>query len=722
VTPGAAICDDCVVQDTQGVFEEMGLLAELKRRNVIRMAGLYLVGAWLVTQVSSTVLPMFGAPEWLPRSVVILLALGFIPALIFAWVFELTPDGIKRDAEVKPEESIAPQTARRMDRIIIAVLMLALGYFGFDKFELAPRREAALLALATHERATSAESLPVSAKSIAVLPFENLSAEPDNAYFASGMQEMILTKLADIGELKVISRTSTQKYSSRPDDLKTIAQQLGVATILEGSVQRAGNSVLINVQLIDANTDRHLWAEAYTRTLDNIFGVEGDVAQKIADALKTHLSVAERRSVGTPPTHNAEAYNLYLRGGYFLRQAEAANGEPAVVVPKALELYTQATLKDPTFAQAFAQMAYARALLYWYRIEVDQADIDEAARLADRALALDPASAEAHIAKGYVVYWGRRDYAQALAEFAEAQRLQPNVASIAIASAFIYRRQGNWQAALDANARAAALDPSDPQAPSGMAYTLALVRRYAEAEEALGRSLAVSPEFWDALSGRALVAVFWKADTNTAQKVIAQAAVAGGPRGSVIFVRFEVAMWSHDFDAALAALDGAPERVHTNPGHDLLPTDLLRAQALEAHGQTERARTAYEAAIRMLERDVEQQPTEPSFHAFLGRAYAGVGRKDEAVREGRRAVELLPVEVDAFAGPFYLVELARIYGRLGDADEAIPVIRQLLAMPAGLALSVPVLKIDPVWDPIHKDPRFQEVLVESHKTSAGATP
>jgi serine/threonine-protein kinase len=181
-------------------------------------------------------------------------------------------------------------------------------------------------------------------------------------------------------------------------------------------------------------------------------------------------------------------------------------------------------------------------------------------------------------------------------------------------------------------------------------------------------------------------------------------------------------MWSHDFDAALAALDGAPERVHTNPGHDLLPTDLLRAQALEAHGQTERARTAYEAAIRMLERDVEQQPTEPSFHAFLGRAYAGVGRKDEAVREGRRAVELLPVEVDAFAGPFYLVELARIYGRLGDADEAIPVIRQLLAMPAGLALSVPVLKIDPVWDPIHKDPRFQEILVESHQTSAGATP
>jgi len=219
-------------------------IAELKRRNVIRAAGLYGVGAWLVVQVSSTVLPLFGAPQWLTRSIVILLAVGFVPAMIFSWVFELTPEGIKRDDEVPLEESIAPQTARKMDRMIIAVLALALAYFGFDKFVLAPGREEAQVAQAiqsTKQHAAMQTASAINHKSIAVLPFENLSADKDNAYFAGGMQDMILTKLAGIGDLKVISRTSTEKYASHPDNLKTIALQLGVATILEGSVQKSGN-------------------------------------------------------------------------------------------------------------------------------------------------------------------------------------------------------------------------------------------------------------------------------------------------------------------------------------------------------------------------------------------------------------------------------------------------------------------------------------------------
>jgi len=658
---------------------------------------------------------------------IVVLAIGFVPALIFSWAFELTPEGLTRDADA-PSGPSSVQTARRslsairglrgtraraqrIDRVIFVVLALALAYFAFDKFMLAPRREAALVAAGAQQAATGGQA-GHAAKSIAVLPFENMSADAENAYFASGMQEMILTKLANIGELKVISRTSTEKYKSHPADLKTIAQQLGVATILEGSVQKAGNSVLINVQLIDADNDAHLWAEAYTRTLDNIFGVEGDVAQKIADALKTHLSVSERHSLSTPPTRNAEAYNLYLQAGYYLRQTEAANADPATVVPRALELYTQATVKDPSFAQAFAQMAYVRALLYWFRIEVDQADIDEAVRLADHALALDPTSAEAHTAKGYVAYWGGRDYTQALAEFTEAQRLQPSVAGIPAAIAYIYRRQGNWQASLDANARAAALDPRDPQPLSGMAFTLAVTRRYAEAQDAFGGALAVNPEFWDAQSGKALTAVFWKGDTDGARKVLAQVADAGGPRGSVTYVRFEVAMWAHDFDAAFAALAGAPERIHTNPGHDLLATDLLRAQALEAKGQTGPARAAYAAAIAALERDLKRQADEPSFHAFLGRAYAGLGRKDDAVREARRAVELLPVKIDAFSGPFYLAELAKTYARLGAADEAVPLIRELLTMPAGLTVSVPTLKLDPAWDPIRHDAGFEALLAD----------
>ncbi len=254
--------------------------AELKRRNVIRMTGLYLVGAWLLVQVAGTVLPMFGAPEWLPRTIVVLLAIGFVPAVIFSWVFELTPEGLKRDDDVMPEQSIAPQTGRRMDRMIIVVLVLALGYFAFDKFVLAPRREAALVASAVPNESKSV----INAKSIAVLPFENLSRDPDNAFFTDGVQDEILTYLAKIADLKVISRTSVLQYKSGvARNLREIAQQLGVANVVEGSVQRSGNRVRVNAQLIDARNDAHLWAQTYDRDLADVFAIQSEIAKAIAD-------------------------------------------------------------------------------------------------------------------------------------------------------------------------------------------------------------------------------------------------------------------------------------------------------------------------------------------------------------------------------------------------------------------------------------------------------
>ena len=317
---------------------------ELKRRNVIRMAGLYLVGAWLLVQVAGTVLPMFGAPDWLPRSIVILLAIGFLPAVVFSWVFELTPQGLKRDAEVAPEQSIAPQTARRMDRMIIAVLVLALAYFGFDKFVLAPRREAALVAATAQSRAASTPNesgSTASAKSIAVLPFENLSEDKANAYFAEGIQDEILTRLAKIADLKVISRTSTQHFKSAPDNLPQIAKQLGVANILEGSVQKSNDQVRVNVQLINAMTDAHLWAEIYDRKLTDIFAVESDIAKTIADTLQAKLTGSEKTAMSKKPTANPEAYELYLKGRFFWNKRTAAD------LRKSIEYFNQAIEKIP---------------------------------------------------------------------------------------------------------------------------------------------------------------------------------------------------------------------------------------------------------------------------------------------------------------------------------------------------------------------------------------
>ena len=294
----------------------MSFITELKRRNVIRMAGPYLVGAWLMVQVAGTLLPVFEAPSWMMKTLVGLLAVSFIPALIVSWVFELTPDGIKRDAEVKPDESIAPQTARRMDHAIIVVLVL--GYFAFDKFVLGPHREAVMVASAqTHDATTS--------KSIAVLPFENLSDDKANAYFAEGMQDEILTRLAGIADLKVISRSSAKRYASRPDNLRTVGRELGAAHILEGSVQTSGDSVRVNVQLIDTRTDTHLWAQTYDRELKNVFAVESEVAQQIADVLKAQLSPQETRALALAPATNAEAYDHYLRAEVQLYRAFETN-------------------------------------------------------------------------------------------------------------------------------------------------------------------------------------------------------------------------------------------------------------------------------------------------------------------------------------------------------------------------------------------------------------
>src|SRR6476619_7067499 len=280
-------------------MSDRDFFSELKRRNVIRFAGLYLVGAWLLTQVAGTVLPMFGAPDWLPRSIVVLLAIGFIPALIFSWVFELTPEGLKRDEEVTPAQSIGPQTARRMDRMIIVVLVLALGYFAFDKFVLTPRREAAMV-----DRAVPNESKSViNAKSIAVLPFENRSEEKQNEYFADGVQDEILTYLAKIADLKVISRTSVMQYKSgAPRNLREIGQQLAVAHLVEGRVQRATNEIRVNAQLIDARTDAHLWAQTYDRDLADVFAIQSEIAKAIADQLQAKLSPNEKKAIEQPPT------------------------------------------------------------------------------------------------------------------------------------------------------------------------------------------------------------------------------------------------------------------------------------------------------------------------------------------------------------------------------------------------------------------------------------
>jgi len=567
--------------------------------------------------------------------------------------------------------------------------------------------------------ATAPGPAAISEKSIAVLPFENLSSDKENAYFADGIQDEILSTVGKIGDLKVISRASTAKYKSRPENLHQVAAELGVATVLEGSVQKAGDRARIIVQLIDAQTDTHLWSETYDRELKDIFSLESEVAQKIADSLKEKLTPEAAQSLEQVPTRNVEAYNLYLKAGYYVREATSGNGDLAVVFPKALDLYAQAIAKDASFALAWAQVSYVHSSMHWSGVDDSPAQMQMAEDAARRALALNPQLPEAHIALGYVAYWGKRDYANALVEFEQARKARPNDAKVIIAIASVNRRLGKLQIALDEFYRAAALDPRDASVMEEVATTAAAMRRYSEAFGQFDRSLAIQPGYWGALCDAALVHVLSDGQIDKANEALAEIPGDVDPQGQVHFTRFKIAMWSRDFQAALKVLDSAPDWLRNNPGHRPVANSVLRGQALEASGQVEAAHAAYERAISLLEAAINSGAGESSIRASLGLAYAALGRKTDAVREGLRAVELLPVSADAFDGPVYLEQLAEIHARVGNIDEALSLIRQLLDMPAGFVISPALLKLDPAWDPIRNDPRFQKLAASEAAKSAG---
>jgi len=364
----------------------MNFLAELKRRNVIRMAGLYLVGAWLIVQVTGTVLPMFEAPAWLPRSVVLLLVVGFIPALVFAWVFELTPEGLKRDAEVLPEQSIAPQTARKLERMIIILFALALAYFGFDKFVLAPAREQTLVAATTEAVKAEVAVAPkpaIDARSIAVLPFVNMSSDADNAYFSDGISEELLNALAGVEGLGVASRTSSFAYKGSKLGTAAIAGELKVAHILEGSVRKSGNQVRITAQLIDAANDRHLWSATFDRELTDIFKIQNEIANAIVVAMRVRLDASGASPLVSvrADTENMQAYELYLKA----RELFIAREQ----LQESVGLFERAVELDPSFARGWEGLAAVGSVMpSWGYADRDYYGI--ARRAVDRALQLDP--------------------------------------------------------------------------------------------------------------------------------------------------------------------------------------------------------------------------------------------------------------------------------------------------------------------------------------------
>lgn len=438
----------------------MNFISELKRRNVIRMAGLYLVGAWLITQVAGTVLPMFDAPAWVARSIVTALAIGFIPAMIFAWVFELTPEGLKRDSDVPEEQSIAPQTARRMERLIIALFAVALIFFAFDKFVLAPKREAASVATALQAAKTKADSAKnvIADKSIAVLPFVNMSADKDNEYFSDGISEEILNALTKVRDLKVAGRTSSFFFKGKNESLTKIGKTLGVAHVLEGSVRKQGDKVRITAQLIRTKDGFHLWSETYDGDLSNVFALQEKIAQAITSKLQVILQDAQKTNLVKVGTSNTEAYSLYLQASAIFNRREGAR------FAEAIKMLGNAVALDPQYARAHSRLAALHTVNASY---ASGSAFSQALPLiefhARRATELDPSLAEPFASLGNA-YGARRRFLESDEAFSRALKLDPNdvTANFWLATQLIntgYMREGT--AGLD---RTLALDPLLPNA------------------------------------------------------------------------------------------------------------------------------------------------------------------------------------------------------------------------------------------------------------------
>src|SRR5882724_4168240 len=547
-------------------------------------------------------------------------------------------------------------------------------------------------------------------KSVAVLPFENLSSDKENAFFAQGIQDEIITTLSKISGLRVISRTSTARYKSAPENLPEIARELRVANILEGSVQKAGDRAHINVQLIQANTDAHLWAQSYDRQLTDIFAVEAEVAKRVADSLSATLSPQEKARVETKPTDNADAYVLYLRAREYQTRPDTLLQD----FRAAAKLYGQAIALDPNFALAHARLSATTSQIYHFFEPTGELK-QKAQAEATESLRLQANLGEGHLALGLYFYYGEANYDAALRELDLAGHALPSDGDVSLYIAAIQRRQGRWKDAIAGYQHAEAIDPRNTIMLYDAAQTYFGLRDWRIAAERMDRVLALFPDSLNVKIQRGYIEFFWKGSTAPIKAALDSLPANLDPDGVVTFGRWDVALMDRNPAAAAKALAACRLDTITSQTGVPLPKSYLQGCVDLVRGDATQAKANFEAARPALETTVASSPQDATRHAQLGLLYAFLGRKEDAVREGRRALELKPISKDVIEGAVVEAFLAMIYAHTGQPDEAIARIERLLTVPFAVdycdeSITFSDLRTRWEWDPLRKDPRFQTII------------
>ena len=658
-----------------------GFFEEVKRRKVYRVAAAYVIAAGAMIQLASATFPAWELPNWALRLVILLLLVGFPIALILAWAFDITTQGIRATPDTP-----APKTRRHRNVIMLiasgVIISAATGFF------LLPR-------VAAHKVD----------KSIAVLPFENLSDEKENAYFADGIQDDVLTNLSKISDLRVISRTSVMQYRGRPTNVRDIGKALGVANILEGSVRRSGNRVRVNVQLIDAITDEHVWASDYDRDVTDVFAIQSDLAREIANALQAKLSPAEKSQMTRKPTENGEAYLAFVQAHDLSCEVEDVEK-----LKQSEQLYQRAIELDPNFALAIARYSQLES---WIARDIDRAPErrEKARTLAERALELQPDLPEAHLARGYSYYWGDNNYGAALKEFEIAQRGLPNEAEVYLAIGAIQRRQGKWAESTANMEKAVSLNPKDWWSLQNLTHNYGMLRDFTKANQTIDRAIAANPTALGPWEVKSKLAISEKGDFSVAEKAfeaVKSFPMTNEQKLKIASGRADVFLLERKYSEGLQQAESLPDdQLAADPKH-LWAKYYCIGFARKALHDDSGARAAFLRAKSIAEDDLKRSSDSEYTHLGLAKVLAQLGEKESALQEAQRATELVPESRDAFSGPEIASGVAEVYAILGDNDRAIEILDGLLSRPSDVTAQA--LKVNPIWDPLRSDPRFQALI------------